>query len=536
MPSLLTGIDRGPLLSRADSVGTALVTAPSGPVIVHERRDSALSNPMTLLGTSADKTTATRPNPYVCPLYLEELRALFANSGPVRRIVSLPGEMAIRKGWSSPELDREYRRLWVFPKVAQAMAMARLYGNALVVPITEDDVPPGFRGENRRTWLEQPLDVRRVGQVYSLQVFDAIEVRPVAWNTDLRSPGYRLPMIWQLTQEGAPRYIHASRCALFRGTTSPPSELRGAGWYNSTGMPDASVIQHLWDDIRRMSDTRAGGAVLAAEFRKKVLKLGSLEQLATGNEGEAMFAQLAVMQQMDSTLGMTVIGPNDTYTSESTNVTGYKDLTDAMVTALVESLGWTRTMWSGDTPGGLGDSDKGSLERERQYTSAYQEANREPLELIDRILYSAADGPTKGKIPEDGWLQFASLDEPDAKAVAETRKIYAETDAIEIGAGIISPRDVAISRHGPDGWKAELDPVEPPDEDAELELAVEAARMEAERLAAEEGAASEVDEELEDNVVSLRGDAEPLLPPDAPAELRAAVAKLIAEWSPEVKP
>jgi len=175
--------------------------------------------------------------------------------------------------------------------------MGRLDGGAVAVMITEDDVPRAFR-RDPYLWLREPLDLKRVGKLHALQVFDALEATPLAWETDITSPRYREVRLWSITADGLTAWVHGSRVLHFRGAERPPSEARGT-WFSMTNMPDDSVIQALWDDLSRLSQTMAGGATLAQELRERVLKLANLPALATevGAFALALGSRDAAVQQ-----------------------------------------------------------------------------------------------------------------------------------------------------------------------------------------------------------------------------------------------
>lgn len=484
---------------------------------------SSVANGQTLLGSQFDKGSAARPNPYVRPLTLSEVDALFSFNALARRIVCTLPSRACRRGWTVPEMADEDARLMVPGRVEEGMTWAQLYGGSLVVPITVDDVPPGYQ-QRPWEWLQQPLDPARVQHVDAVQAFDAVEASPAAWDRDPRSPTYRLPSMWRINTDGYNVVLHASRVTHLRGARRPPWRMRGT-FGAPTSMPDDPFLQAVWDEIRRLTSVMNAGAHMAEELRTAVLTLSGLADRATGDEGADIMAQLQLMKLGEGLVNMKLIGPGDKYESQSNPPTGFKDLSDSAWEALAGATGFPQVILRGDTPGGLSTDDTAGHESFRQLVSGFQETHRHPLEGLYRVLYAAQDGPTGGEVP-DGWaLEYHALDEPDAQTTATTRLTTAQMDVAYINAGVYTPADVAISRFSEDGYSSDLQPVEPPDPEEEAAVALAMAELAAQAAVVPPTAAVPS--------APARGDAAPapdscvvLLPAAAPG-LRGAVEKAL---------
>lgn len=528
--------------SRADAavaspVPTLPVPSPPSPVV---RKDSAsIFNATTGLGGDRDKGAVARPNTAILPLTDEELRVLFGHNGVSRRIVELPAERATRKGWSVPDIPAtEDERLHTWERVCDAMTWARLYGGSALLLVTEDDVPRAFRGTPQQ-WLLQPLDLKRVGKLHAIHAFDAFEAWPLHYSKDLRDPGFRGPLFWQFASDTFYGTVHASRVAWFRGHKRPPSEMQG-GWARANRMPDDSVLQVVWDEVRRLSETAQGGAALAHGIRESIMKIAGLEALTTGDQADELNARISLMQRTLSILGIAIMGESDEYETRTHSPSGFDGLMTAAWDMLGAATGWPQVVLRGQTPGGLSTDDQSGREGMRQVVSGWQERCRSPIEQIYRTLYASQDGPTGGVIPTEWSLEYAPLDEPSAQEVADLRKTVAETDVMLIGAGVLTPADVVRSRFEDGVWSLEMQPVEIPDEDEQLEKQMAAAALAMEAAAAAEGGLSpEEDEELQED--SYRIDAGGLgcciLVPAADPGLRAKVEAAIGQTlEPETEP
>lgn len=418
-----------------------------------ESRQDSVSNPLTGLGGSYDKGQIARPNAYIIPLAPQELRSLFANNGIANRIVSLPAKRACRRGWTVPEIGDEDRRLQTYPRVEEAMTWARLHGGSPLLMVTEDDVPSSFRGRPI-DWLREPLDLRRVGKLHALQPFDAVEAAPVRWNTDVRSPGYRMPAEWRISADGFSATVHASRVVYFRGAKRPPSEARGG--FAGNRLPDDSCLQAVWDEIRRLTETLQGGAVMAQELRESVLTIANLSAKRSSDQASVIDEQISLIARGKALLGMILLGKDDKYENRSNPPTGFKELSSGAWEALAAATGIPQVILMGSTPGGLNTDGASSWEGFRALVSDYQEANRAELERLYEVVYAAQDGPTGGKAPKGWTLTFETLDEPDLATQAEIRKNTALADSAYLAREVISRQDVADARFGPGGWSMDL--------------------------------------------------------------------------------
>lgn len=419
------------------------------------RRDS-IYNPLTGLGGLNDKGAVGRPSPYVFPLSTQELRTLYAFNGIARRVVDIIPARACRRGWSSPELDSDSERLHVWDRTEQAMTWARLYGGSIALMVTIDDVPPEF-AQRPDAWLAEPLDLERVGRLAAIQVFDAIEATPVGVVRDLTDPEFRLPAAWRITAEGRSLLVHRSRVLHFRGLRRPPSDVRG-GLTAISGMPDDSALQVIWEEIRRLTETLQGGAVLAQELRESVLEIAELTSRATGDEGAEVEARISELARTKAILGMVLLGSGEKYENRSNPPTGFNELSSAGWEALAAVTGIPQVILMGSTPGGLNTDGESSWEGFRQLVSTFQEEHRPLLNRLTEVQYAAQEGPTGGVKPEGAAITFAALDEPNEASIATTRNTVSAMDRNNISAGIYTADDVRRSRFS-GVWSIDMLPV-----------------------------------------------------------------------------
>ncbi len=447
------------------------------------RRDSAsLYNALTGAGGTGDKGAASRPNPFVVPLSPAEIESLWDNNGIARRLLTLVPERATRKGWDISHFpEEEGKRLRLQSNVFEGMIWGRMYGGAVMLMVTEDDVPSAFAGREK-DWLAQPLDLRRVGKLHALQVFDAYDCTPRRWDEDLRNNNYRRPLTWDINAEGISAEVHHSRVVYFPGARRPPS-WRRRGYRTWHSMPDVSWFQFLWDNLRAYTDTIQGGATLAQELRQHVLRLSSLKASSGQKARESVKDYLRGFVQNLSTHGIAVIGPEDEYTQAQAPPSGFLELTDAMKEALAACSGIHQVVFWGDTPSGLNTDGDSAWEGFRQLVATTQANELKPgLEQVTQVAFAAQDGPTRGEIPPDSQVKFRSLAEPSDQQAAVLRESVANHDERMVQMGVFTPSVIARHRYGPDGYRAEP-PELTEDELAEVEFETEQRALQRQMMA-----------------------------------------------------
>ncbi|NOT72448.1 MAG: DUF1073 domain-containing protein [Hyphomicrobium sp.] len=371
-------------------------------------------------GASADVDIARDP------LDHQRLKILYRYNGLVRRIVDLLPLRATRKGWRVND-GQNYDELDVWGRTREAMQWARAGGNAVILPVFSGrESEPGDR-----TFLANPIDFKRVGDPIALHTFDFSELSVRKWDRDITSPYFRRPVLWDITSDGFQATVHASRLAVFSGSKNPPSYTR------RSALPDDSVIQVIWDEIMRLTQTMQGGATLAQELREAVLKVSGMDMIATGDEAKFLTMKLNLVNRARSILGLIVVDKEDDYENRSNPPTGFEELSGGAKSMLAAVSGYSEIVLYGNSPGGLSSDGESGHAMHRQQIADYQEENRWPLMTLYRLM-------NRGKKVEE--IEFHPLDEPSGMEKAETCKIHAETDEIRLRSGVLSPRDVARGR------------------------------------------------------------------------------------------
>ena len=428
----------------------------------------AMVNAFTGLGGMHDKGSAGRPNLGQKPLTDQELDCAYETMGLARRIIDLKPERATRNGWTAPDLgetDKDLKTQWNF---FRAGSLSRLFGGCPMLIVTEDHIPSSFNGRET-DWLAEPLDLDRVQKVHSIQHFDAWSAHPMVYDEDVRSANFRGPKIWSFNEVGFTQTVHHSRVLWFRGRERIPSKMRLGARNDANRMPDQSILQAVWDEIRRLLSTHQGGAVLAQELMQNVLKVGDLPATLAGDDAAAFRSRIALMSRSMSLMNMAVIGPSDEFHKTATPATGFGELAAEMRTMVAAVSEYPEVVLFGTTPGGLNTDGKSGWEGFHQSTSAYQKDHLlRHLQRLYQVMYRAKQGPTRGKEPKQWDVTFNPLDEPTELDRAQAMLFGAQTDQIYSELGVYDAIDIAEQRFGQDGWRLQLEVKPPTEEDLRM--------------------------------------------------------------------
>jgi phage-related protein (TIGR01555 family) len=432
---------------------------------VRSRVDSMRNS---VLGIGDDKVDATRPDRYRDPLTYSELTSLWRYNGYARRFVEVIPQDATRRGWSLtdaagvdiPDVADEHERLSVFAKVAEADAWGRLYGGAWLLMVTEEDLPAEFLGNNSKAWLAEPLELDRVRTLQNLVVLDWSEVTPESFESDPRQPTFRQPKRYRVSPSSGgllrgglshASIVHASRMIYFGGSKLPP-QLR----YQNNGCDD-SILQSVWDQLRNKSLVDFGLAAVAAEMRISKLKIRDLADPSVSDEAEYFDTRMHMLAKHKSILNTVLLTANEEYSHEQGTVAGMGEIDSRMLQGLQAVTGMPEQLWIGSAPGGLSTDGDSHRNLWANVVESYQVTKYGPnLRPLYDVMFAADAGPWKGKAPEEWQYKWSPLDELTQKGKADLQKVVADTDAIYLDRGVISPEQVAEGRFGEQGWQAEL--------------------------------------------------------------------------------
>lgn len=417
----------------------------------HSRNDG-YANILTGTGTRADPTVMNtfRPEPRLDPTMLE---AIFESDGVGRRIVEMPAEDMTRE-WLTIAGEEGEAVLDVMEEIGAAEAVtegatwARLYGGAVALFDLDDGLDH-----------QDPINPARIRGVTGMQIYDRWAVSIPAGMASFataKDPRRRLAGIseyYTLQPHGGGMgfTVHESRLAFFPGKRIPLRQRReNLGW-------DDSVLQAVYAALTRYGMGLRYSENILRDFVQAVLAVNGLtSMIASGNE-EVVRKRLELLDLSRSIINSMVIdAEGETYSKSSSTVSGLADILDRFAEHLATVTGIPVTKLFGRSAAGLNATGENDMRGYYDMLRGEQRRTLNPaVNMLVKLIYLSADGPTGGKEPEAWSIRWNSFYQPTEKETAETRKIVAETDAIYLDGGVLSQNEVAQSRFGQGAWSAE---------------------------------------------------------------------------------
>jgi phage-related protein (TIGR01555 family) len=377
---------------------------------------------------------------------LEEQDAEHAYAGDkmARKIVDLPVEEALKKGWSVKLKDQEAvkkiaersKQLGVHAQFESACKIARLHGGAGIVVNNGDAA------------LDKKLE--KVSKLVNLTVLNKWEL--YAQQEDVQrnilQPDYGLPKQYTLQPRGSTenlqKKIHTSRVVRFDGAWLPDYLYR-----NNMHWGDSELNGGLLDAIRDYQLSNDSMALMIQDYCVAVFKIKNLADQIAADGDDNVIKRLQIINMAKSIARAVVIdADSEEFTHQSRQIAGLSELHEKVEGRLVSQTHFPHTVLFGNSPSGMGGTGNHEQSNWYDYLEAWQQNYAKPrlLEIIGFICDELGIDKT------DLDIEFPPLKSIDEAAVATTRKTVAETDQIYLSNGVVNPEDVAKSRFGGDKY------------------------------------------------------------------------------------
>lgn len=399
-----------------------------------------LKNAITGTGTSRDPRTRNTYTPTI-PLAQEQIAAAFGGSGLMRKIVNIPALDMVRE-WRDWKLaaddlalvDAEETRLGLRQKVRQAEVLRGCGGGALILGLPGDPDKPAPKP------AKGSLAFVHVVSRWALS-FDRLE-------DDARLATFGEPVLWRLSTGSGQIPIDPSRVIPFRADTT--LGLIDSGWSGADAFWGESTVQQVLEAVTDNDAARAAFSALLAKARVLRFGIPKLSELASMGDGETKIAKrLEVLALAESIHNAFIFDAGDPETGNGGekitdaqySFTGAKDMLDAYgeFVAAISDIPATRLL--GRAPEGMNSSGQSQQEDWRKKVRALQTLNLAPcLDRLDRYLVPSAIGKT----PDGAWYDFAPLDSPGEKELADIFKT--KMDAVNVLAQTATVPEQALAR------------------------------------------------------------------------------------------
>lgn len=380
-----------------------------------------LSNLVSAMGTAKDKNTAARY--YVCEMDQQQVLAAYRSDWIARKVVDIPAFDMIREGrnWQAKDpqielLEAEEARLQVWPKLAKALKLARLYGGSALILGMGDPNP------------SLPLDVNRVGKdgLNFIHVASRYEISAAETNRDAGSAQWGEPISYTMSSaKGGQLKLHPSRVIPFIGAEVPDLTF-SQGWGDS-------VLLAIDEAVKNAGLAATSIAQLLNEAKVDVFKIPNF----MANVGDEAYRQKVVdrvtlAQQAKSITNGLLMDSEEDYQQKQISFTQLPEVLRLYLQIAAGAADIPATRLLGQSPDGMNATGEGDLRNYYDRLAAEQEVYLRPrLERLDEVLIRSALGTR----PPEVHFAFAPLWQISEKERADIFKTKADAARTLAGNG-----------------------------------------------------------------------------------------------------
>lgn len=349
----------------------------------------------------------------------------FMKNGIVHKIIAIPAEDALRKGFSIKSKDDTYNDeplqsiyedLHLKEKCIDALTWDRLYGGVLVVFLVDDGGT-----------LDEELNYNAVKSIAEMRVYDAASVTVQEQNLDTSSLDYRQPVLYMVQNEyGGSFTVHASRCIWLDGEAIPPFQRK------TLDRRGGKVLDRINRDVLNYNVTLRNVLMIIERISQGVLKFSGMTNILQTPEGEELIRKRVHQVDMSRSIDNTVvIDSEDDYQQHNLSVSGLNQILQEYQTALSAVSEIPVTVLFGRSPGGLSATGESDLENYYNMISRIQETKLKPIILYVNNLLSVASDVT-AEVPQEYNIEFNPLWNLSDKEEAEVSKMKIDTEKVEL--------------------------------------------------------------------------------------------------------
>lgn len=417
------------------------------------------------LGTSRDK--AVDSHFHRDPLLtVDTLEALYHDDDIAARIVETIVLEAMRQGYElnvrgddeeqsaadAPDVAADMRDalddLVAWDRIEETWIWGRLYGGSALLLGIDD-------GQE----MKEPLNEDGIKTFTHMTAIDRRGITPLRYYSDPMHPKFGRPSSYILHPSGLVisstalqgEEVHESRFILFGGVrASRRRRQQNDSW-------DFPVLQRSHTVLRQFHTSWQAIAHLVLDASQGVMKIKGLLSMIAGDQKEELQARMELTELGRSVArAMMMDAETESFERVATSFAGLPDVIDRMVHRLAGAARMPATILMGMSPGGLNATGESDMRWWYDSIRSDQGKVLEPaLERVIELKFKSADGPTGGDEPEKWDTSFPPLWQQTREEESEIRLKTAQRDDIEIAAGIVTQEEVAVSRHGPEGYSIE---------------------------------------------------------------------------------
>lgn len=367
------------------------------------------------------------------------LNSLYREHWIIRRIIDIiPSDML--KNWITittavapdvlRKVDIELRRTQLIQKIKRGLQWGRLYGGAIGLMLIKG------QGDD----LSEPLSLAKMvpGDFCGLLILDR-------WNgvnpsleviDDIGSPDYGLPKYYDITDTTTDETVrvHHSRVLRFIGDDLPYWESQMEQQWG------ASVIESIFDDLRKRDNVSWNIAQLTFMANLRVLKMQDMGQLLSAADTQSQKELYDTIQKQNwlmSNMGIQLMDAADSMESHQYTFSGISEVYQQFMMDISGAAQIPATKLYGRSPEGMNATGESDLQNYYDMIGQEQEAKLRPIlnKLLPPLCMSVF-----GAVPDDLDFEFDPVSEPSDQERSDLAKSGTENVVTALNAGLVSKR------------------------------------------------------------------------------------------------
>lgn len=385
-----------------------------------------LINLVTQMGTAKDKSGYAAYG-VVTDLTQQQALAAYRSDWIARKVVDIPAFDMIREGrnWQADgadieKLEAQEARLQLWPKMAKALKLARLYGGSAIILGMGDARP------------DLPLEIDRVGldDLSFIHVASRYEITAGQVNRDAASPLWGEPADYTMASSARGQLkLHPSRVIPFIGAEVPDLSY-SQGWGDS-------ILQSVDEAVKNAGLAATSIAQLLQEAKVDVFKIPNF-MASVGDPAyrDKIIDRISLANQSKSINNGLLMDKEEEWTQKQISFSQLPEVLALYLQIAAGAADIPATRLLGQSPTGMNSTGESDLRNYYDRLAAEQEVYLRPrLERLDEVLIRSA----LGSRPPEVHFAFAPLWQISEKEKADIFKTKAEAARTIAGKGQESP-------------------------------------------------------------------------------------------------
>lgn len=219
-----------------------------------------------------------------------------------------------------------------------------------------------------------------------------------------------------------------------------------------------SALQAVYEELRDYGIIKASSVNIVQDFVQTILSIDNLTSLLAAPDGDALVKKrLDLLDLSRSVMNTILLDSGESYTKQSSTVTGLDSLIGQFALALSAVTGIPVTKLFGQAPAGLNATGESDIRNFYDEIKSQQEDVLLPmLTRLHTLIMLSRDDAYKGKINADAKIVFNPLWQMTDQQEADWKYKIAQTDELYIKNAVLSPEEVAIARFA-NGFSSDME-------------------------------------------------------------------------------